>query len=290
MMSIRWWVFLALCWVSVAPLRAQDRVLTFKVPDNDYVSYQKYLNGRDPMDQTTVRSEGLTRHNMELLVFQMAPVLGGCACRIELAPFDVPTTNARMLADVKSGRSLASAVGGFRTDSRMNRDVYVSEAVLDDTAFKVGLFTHSARKEVLAIHDPEVAMKLVFVAVGSWDVDLQVLRSHGVQVVTAPRWPSALKMLEAGRADVMLQPFSNRPDFSFDNPEGTQRFLPLPGLKMNFGHGRYYFVSQKHPDGAWFIERLNAGLRKLKASGQLAALHRAAGLVDERLAARVEIR
>lgn len=285
----RWWLGSLLVFACALPLHAQQRVLSFKLTSNDYASYRKYLDGRDPLDQKRVVAEGLTRHSMEILVFQMAPVLGGCGCKIEYAPFEVTTTNARMLADVKSGREVSLAVAGFRSDPRMEQDVYVSDAVLDDKDFMVGLFTHSSRKDLLKISAPQSALKLAFVAVESWDVDLQVLRSRGVRIVTAPSWASALKMLDAGRADVILQPFSNRPDFSFDDPSGTQRYLPLPGLKMNFGHGRYYFVSKKHPDGAKFIEHLNAGLRKIKANGLLTSLQKAAGLVDERLTSMREI-
>lgn len=283
------------CWIGwfalglSAAVHAQERTFSFPLPDNDYQRYLSYTAGRDPLDLDKLPRQGLSRHLMELLVFQNALVLGGCQCRIRFQPYATLTTNARTLVDLREGRLLASPVAGFRTDSRVLGEVHVSDPVLDDDAFKVGIYTHESRADLLAITDPAAVRRLTFVAVESWETDLRVLAEKKLKHVKAVNWMSALKMLEAGRADAILQPFSNRDDMSFDEPALGLRFKPIPGMKMNFGHGRYYFVSRHHPDGAWFIERMNAGLRRLEADGRLKALRVASGVEDVRLKGFVEI-
>lgn len=282
------WIGWAGLWLS-ATLHAQERSFSFPLPENDYQRYLGYTAGRDPLDLDRLPRQGLNRHLMELLVFQNALVLGGCRCQIRFQPYATQTTNARTLIDLQQGRLLASPVAGFRSDSRVVGDVHVSDAVLEDDAFKVGVYTHVSRADVLAIRDPAAVRQLTFVVVESWEVDLRVLTERKLRHVKAVNWSSALRMLEAGRADAILQPFSNRADMSFDEPSLGLQFKPIPGMKMNFGHGRYYFVSRHHPDGEWFVERLNAGLRRLKADGRLQALRVASGVEDARLKDFVEI-
>lgn len=269
---------------------AQERVFSFPLIENDFEKYNAYLAGRNPLDLEAVKAEGLTRHNMELLVFQNALVLGGCDCRIVYTKYDVATTNARSLVDVNAGRLLSYPVAGFRSDSRSSGGSFFSEPVLEDDAFQVGLYTDASRKDVLSVTDPAQARLLTFVAAENWEIDIRVLKEKGLRFVTTSDWISALGLIRAGRADVIMQPFSSRPDLSFEDPQLKARFLPIPGLRMRFGHGRHYVVSMRHPEGPWFLQRLNAGLRKLRSSGKLAELQRLAGLTSERVNAFVEVR
>lgn len=273
------WLF----WLFVLTGHTQERTFTFPLVENNHTAYQAYAKAHDPLNLDRVPAQALNRHLMEILVFQNALVLGGCGCQVRYVPYTTPTTNARTLVDLLEGRLLASPVAGFRSDARMLHGVHVSEPVLDDDAFKVGVYTHASRSDVLAIRDPADVRRLTFVVVESWDVDIRVLNEKGLRFVKAANWLSALRMLEASRADAILQPFSSRDDMSFDEPQLGLRFKPVPGMKLNFGHGRHYFVSRQHPQGAWLIERLNAGLRILKASGQLKTLSVLSGVEDPRV-------
>lgn len=279
-----------MCWITAAcsafcagPVAAQGRAFNIPLIDNTYQAYVQYLDGRNPLDLSAVRKEGLTRHIMEILVFQNAIALSGCQMTVKYEPYGADSTNARALIDMRDGRLLAVPVAGFKADSRTQEVTYISDPILGDDEFKVGIFTHESRKDILSIRDPAAVRKLLFVAVETWEVDRRVLKEKNLRYITAVNWSSALQMVAAGRADALLQPFSNRADFSFDEPLLNLKFLPIPGFKMNFGAGRYYSVSKKHPDGKLFYGCLSKGLSILKSSGKLQELQVAAGQIDPRV-------
>ena len=273
---------LALVSGSVSEVEASTKTFTFKIGPRNMAEYETFLGGRNPLEINNFEGEGLLRHVLELVLFQRAMHEAPCECVVEYEARSELHTHIRAIADVRAGRVVAHPVAGFSNDPRYTEGVWLSEPILAKNDFHVGLYTHASRQSILSIEDPEQVRNLKFTVGRSWVVDNKVIDTFGFAKLPADNWVGALKMLRAGRADVIMQPFVATPDFSFTDAESGERFLPIQGIKLLFGAARQYFVSKKHPDGAFFLENLNAGIKKMQTSGLTERANIAAGLLNPR--------
>ncbi|MFV0291906.1 MAG: hypothetical protein ACK5II_01215 [Paracoccus sp. (in: a-proteobacteria)] len=244
--------------------------------------YEEYIRNFDPFKAEAPKS-GLWRHLGEHIIFTIAPVLGGCRCRIKLQGYPEDVNFARSVAEISSGRILSFPAATFPELVRDNPNILLSEPILLSDEFYVGLFTHSNRKDILALTDLDKIRNLRFVTVHNWDIDQKILADRGFREVRAANWKSAMRMLQVGRADVIMQPFGTGPDMSFIDSASNERFYPIPGVKLLFPYGRAYMVSARHPRSSEFLGYLNTGIRKMKASGLLQAHLMAAGVISPRI-------
>lgn len=265
------------------PAHGQERIFAFQAEHHDLDAYRSYVSDFDPLSTDEIKP-GLWRHLAEHVIFTVAPVIGGCKCTIRLEPSPQDVTFARLIAEIDSGRMLSYPVATFPELVRDDSNVLLSDPILGPDEFYVGLYTHESRRDILEITDLDQIRKLRFVVASNWDIDRQVLAERGFTTVTGADFESALRMLWAGRADVMLQPFATGPGMSFLDAESGESFYPIAGVKMLFPHGRAYMVSATHPQSAEFLGYLNAGLHIMRARGQLRTYLEKAGVIDRRIA------
>ncbi len=251
-----------------------------RVLPNDLARYAAYMQGRDPLDLGELPNTGLTRHVAEMWLFEAAAALGGCGCRIRYEPYQADTTHSRTIAELVAGRQLSDPVAGFREDSRYRNQVGFTDAVLRGEDFLVGIYTHQSRSDVLQLRELPRLRALNYVIARSWEIDRSVLRSKGLRCMEADNWNSALRLIEARRADAILQPFSTQPRRALAADGYEAEFVPIPDCMLRFGHGRHFTVSQRHPDGAAFLQELNTGLRQLQKQGFVQRLWLASGVVQ----------
>jgi len=252
--------------------------------EQHFRDFQEMLDSRNPLEIEDIAALPLNRMLAEALVMQIAPVLGGCECRIEYSPYEVDTVHARSIEQVKGGQQLTHGVAGFQYDSRMNDpDIMLSDPILSADEFYVGLYTYEGRDEILSLDDPDSIAKLRFGVGRNWEIDRKILSQKGLTEVPADTWNNLIRMISIGRADVILQPFTSEPDFAFVDTVSGYRFVPIPGYKLLFGDGRYYMVSRRHPDGEAFLQSLNRGLAMLRDQGVLKQVMISAGVVNPRV-------
>lgn len=257
----------------------------YKVPThgNNYSEYAAITENFDPNGTDPIPGEGLWRHLMEHLVFVRAARLGGCDCRVEIVGTESDLTYARAVEEVAAGRAMSFPAATFNSPQLEQREsILLSDPLVDESEFFVGLYTHESRTDVLELTDIDDIRALRFVVGASWATDVQVLEDRGFQIVKGVEWTSMLKMLEAGRADVIMQPFASNADMSFTDVNVEGRFLPVPNVKLSFPFSRHYIVSAEHPDGPDFLKALNNGLAILRDNGELRRLLIAAGVINPR--------
>lgn len=258
---------------------ATPRRVVFRVPPQDLARYQAYMQSRNPSNLNDISRAGLTRHVAEMWLFQTVVVQGGCACQVEFQAYPVETTHARTIAEISAGRQLSDPIAGFRQDSRYGDGVWFSDPILDGDDFLVGIYTHQSRTDVLNQQDASRLRDLTYVIARGWEVDRKVLKAKGLRWVEADNWASALRLIEARRADAILQPFSSQVRRALGADGYEANFLPVPGFMMRFGHGRHFTVSKKHPQGAEFLQQIDTGLRALHESGFVQRLWLASGVI-----------
>lgn len=244
-------------------------------------SYNSMIEGHDIFDLEDWQNLELERHTMEILIFNVAPILGGCECEIVLKPYESNTPHGRSLEQVRDGHEVSHPISIFSGDSRIGDELYTSEPILDAEDFFVGLYTHEKRFDVLNKTTEAEIRELRFIAGQDWEIDNAVLDNLGLNRIAADDWGSVIYMLMDGRADVVMQPFFSSDDLGFNDGDGNEKFIPIPNVKMAFPQSRVYFVSKSHPDGAEFINYLNNGIAILKKDDNI--LHQAhvwAGVIN----------
>lgn len=191
----------------------------------------------------------------------------------------------RSIREVSEGRFLSFPVATFpKSPIHEEFPVLISDPILEEDQFFVGLFTHENRDDILSLTDLDEIRKLKFVVVENWPIDIQVLEERGFTTILAADWGSALRIIKAGRGDVLMQPFGSGPTMSFTDDASGETFIPIPNIKMPFNHSRNYMVSPNHPDGEEFLKYLNEGIRIMKENGRLEEYFIAAGVIDPRIA------
>lgn len=270
--------------------KALQKRYVFSINPDTLSRYNDFLAGRDPKNLDKFTGEGLSRHTLELIIFQRALHEGGCGCEVIYEPWGAVTSHARQIAEVRAGRRISNPVAGFGNDPRYDDEILLSEPILHAKDFSVGLYTHFERQDVLSVQDPAEVRRLRFTASASWLVDVAVIEAYGFKFVPADSWSSAIRMITVNRADIMMQPMSNESDFGMVVNDEGDKFFPIPGIKLNFHADRRFFVSEKHADGAEFLDVLNRGISKLETSGFLKRGHIAAGVIDQRIKDWTEIK
>ncbi|TRD22766.1 ABC transporter substrate-binding protein [Palleronia caenipelagi] len=256
------------------------KIIRSQLNRGNLLDYERLLNGRDPLEVEDFGAFADNRMVAEHFILQIAPVLGGCDCRVVYEPYDVETPHARTIQQIREGATLTHGVAGFSDDSRYRDDVWLSDPILSADDFYVGLYTHDARAEVLATEDDEDLKNLRYAVGRHWEIDNLVLERNGLTAIPADNWESLVQMIIRGRADVVMQPFQTGPGMSFEEIAIGETFLPIPGVKMKFGQGRHFVVSKTHPDGEAFLAALNQGIKILQQDGLLNEIMTNAGVVN----------
>ncbi|MGH1576480.1 hypothetical protein [Planktotalea sp.] len=258
-----------------------------------YEDYKRSLAGKDiaDIDIADLPKIARTRHIAEILIHQIAPVLGGCNCRIMYSPYASDTSHARSLEQIRLSQQVSHGVASFLTDSRANADgILLSEPILAADEFFVGLYTHEARSDILELDDPDELKQLRFGVSRNWEIDRKVLADRNLIEVTADGWNNLMVMVANKRADVIMQPFTAEEDFSFTDSGQGLKLLPIPNYKMLFGDGRSYTISSTHPNGEEFLTALNKGIRLLRENGTIHEFMVNSGVINERVEDFVELK
>lgn len=260
---------------------AEPKIYETYLPTEIYDSHIKMLDGRDPLEIDDIGSVATWRMVAETLILQVAPVLGGCDCRVAYAPYEVANTpHARSIEQVRRGMEISHGIAGFTDDSRFTDDIALSKPILKGEDFYVGFYTHEGRDEILSLSTDEQISQLRLGVGLHWEIDNLVLARNKLQAVTTDTWNSLVQLLENGRADAVLQPFISGDDLAFVDGVTKLRLIPIPGVKLRFGQGRHYFVSMRHPDGPEFLAALNKGLDMLEDNGTLQRAMEFAGVIN----------
>lgn len=263
--------------------QAETKIYNVSMIEANYNDYMELLDGRDPMEIEDRGAFAPTRMTLEPFIFQIAPILGGCDCKIEVHPYTVDTPHARTLEQIRRGVEISHPIAGFESDPRYDENIILSEPILTSEEFFVGLYVHEDRKDLLALTNPDDIHALRYVVSEHWEVDKSVINHYGFNMVTGQSWNEIIQFLVAERGDVILQPFTAEADMSFTDTVIDAKFVPIPNVKLAFPFGRYYTVSRKFEGSEDFVEALNKGIKMLRDDGTLYRANIHAGITNPKI-------
>lgn len=267
---------LVLALAAVSAVGAVDE-LPLLLPPDVQRDYQAWLGARDVHAFATYDGAHARRDVAEVALILRALRLAGVDAGVRLAP--APSVE-RILADLRSGAAVAAATSLWRADI-VAAGLREGPVLIPEGGFEAGFYVLPG-SPAAAVADRAGIAGLRAVVDPTWRPDVATWRALAPSaVLQAPGWTSMVRMVEAGRADVLLAPFQPTPDLSL-SAEGV-RLVPIPGLKAALAGSRHWAVSSAHPHGAAVQAALQRGVALLRERGDLPRAYRECGFADERV-------
>jgi hypothetical protein len=260
--------------ISTVALAANEQPAAIGLlPDikNDYLLF---MAGRQPADIDYYGGPHARRDVAELVLLQQALDLGGFKQRIV---FIEEENYFRSIRNTVEGKTLTMGGTIWLQDlDEVKEKVFISQALVRDGEFIVGLYTSPRNRKALASKALAELTPLRVVSSRQWKPDLRALESLGFQhIMYTPNWVNMVRMINAGRVDLTLAPFGLQDNMHI-SVEGID-LAPVPGIKIMIPGSRHWPVSRKHPLGQEFYTALEKGLQQLRAQGRIERAYRECG-------------
>jgi hypothetical protein len=262
-------------WAAGAPL------LPALIPDDVLLDYQRFLAGRAPTAVTDYGGPQSRRDVVEVVLIHQALARQDRTLRLSMAPMP---TSQRLQAELRIGHAACSATTYWREDFPKPDGLLFSDPVLREGEFEAGLYTMPGNAQALAARHLGDVQQLRVLSNNTWRVDWLTLEQLGItRLQHVASWNLMPRMLQQGRADLLLAPFQPTPDLAMA-VDGV-RLVPIPGLKVSMRGTRHFLVSATHPLGPRLREQLNAGLAWLRQQGLVRRAYEQSGFFNAKVAA-----
>lgn len=268
-------IFLVIACLFISPAFARDQLSISAAPDV-IADYRRFIKDKDPLQITDFSGPYSRRDVVDLVLLQQALAMGGLAEPVVFVP---DTTYRRVLRQISNGLLLSTTTTKWYADLHDSQEqLYISPPVIRDGEFTAGLYSLADNADVLNASSAELK-HLRVISTPQWRTDLQALRESGFDnIVFGGDWDSMLKMLEAGRGELMLMPFPGSEDLSVRiNGLNLQ---PVNGQRVALSGSRHWIVSRTHPQGAAYFNALVEGMNKLRALGRFDKAYRECGFFN----------
>ncbi|MGM9482089.1 hypothetical protein ACS5PN_12955 [Roseateles sp. NT4] len=259
---------------------AGEPLLPALIPDDVLLDYQRFLAGRDPAAITDYGGALSRRDVVEVVLIHQALARQDRKLRLSMAPMP---TSQRLQAELRIGHAACSATTYWREDFPQPDGLLFSDAVLLEGEFEAGLYTTPGNAQALAARQLRDVQQLRVLSNNTWRVDWQTLEQLGMaNLQHVASWNLMPRMLQQGRADLLLAPFQPTPDMALV-VDGV-RLVPIPGLKVSMRGTRHFLVSATHALGPRLLDQLNAGLARLRQQGLVRRAYEQSGFFNAKVA------
>ena len=244
--------------------------------------YQQYLAGRSPESISFYGGKGTRRDVVETVLFVQALRLGGCQQSIEIA---ASRGYDRILKELKVGTYTASAALNWQSDAEaMSDSFWITEPIIQDGEFAVGLFTTPDNQKALAAKNLSDLRQMSAITGESWLPDQKVLQELGIKTVHKTNyWIQQAYMLRAHRADFVLSAFQSTPNLHIV-VDGIE-LVPIPNMRVLIRGNRVWVVSKRVENSEAIFHCLQQGIKQLKAESRIKRAFQETGFYDTRVEA-----
>lgn len=189
----------------------------------------------------------------------------------------------RILQQLSEGQLDVTGTSIWDFDGRtLAESVLLTRPLVRRGEFRVGIYTREQHPALQNVKSLEQLIGLSVVTNRNWKMDWSLLEQMGfTNIQYANSWESMVKMVLAGRADILLAPFPDREDLNIELGGGG-RLAPIPGLAVSFPGERLLLVSKKHPKARELLTSIQNGLKQLEVSGELHSAYEGAGFFNRK--------
>lgn len=250
--------------------------LPVAVPVDVIEDYERFLGPRDPLAISDFSGPFSRRDVVELILLQQALHLGGFGWPLTFIP---ETSYRRVIRQMAAGQLISTGASKWHLDLASAGDaLLISDALVENGEFIVGIYTLATHRHIQQAEADQLRQWRI-ISNQHWRADVHTLQALGFRRITyGGDWPSMVRMLDAGRGELVLAPFPNRDDLSIE--VNGSRLLPVEHIRVAISGSRHWAVSRKHPQGPAFFAALQRGLAQLRLQGVVERAYRQSGFFN----------
>ncbi|AFU98083.1 hypothetical protein [Simiduia agarivorans] len=254
--------------------------VTLAVPTDVLEDYQSSF-GVQP-EPVRYDFPGSRRDVVEVILVQRALREGGVA-EADLRPMD---GYLRILQQLAEGKVALSGTSVWDFDARdMVEHLWVSSPLIRRGEFVVGVYTRAGHPILSQPQDLSALTQYTPVTSRNWKMDWSLLEQMGFsRIQYASSWESMVRMVLAGRADIVLAPFPQGNDLRIVAEDGRY-LVPVPGIKVAFPAERVIAVAKNYPSADATFSALQKGLKILREQGEIERAYTQCGFFNPAVAA-----
>lgn len=223
------------------------------------------------------RKTNIHRGAVELMLICKALNEGGLHPEIIIA--EMPNYS-RALSEAKNGNVVMPAETAWKTEID-EADFYISDPIFEEGSVELGVYALPTNLDIMKVNSLDELKKYKAVSSDSWVVDWATLKAMDVEAYSVSKLHLMFKLINARRADFLLNEFSSEKDLSMEI-EGV-RLVPVPNIKVGLKGSRHFIVSKKAPDAKKLFQALQKGLKKLRLKGTISKDFEKSGIVNPRV-------
>lgn len=252
-----------------------DSILIY-IRDDVYIDYQQFVGETDISHVNNFSGKRIRRDVVDMIIAQQALILGGFEHDFSYATGKVNFRNTKML---QTGELLLSFDTYWLADAHaLNKDVYISEAVIRNGEYIAGIYTSITNHKTLAIKTIEDLKELTAVSTPQWRTDWKTIESLPLKkIVREDSWLSMARMVNLQWIDFLLMPFNSTPDQSFTMDR--IHLVPVKNIGVLLKDSRHFVISKNHPRGEEAFIAMNKGLKVLRKKGAIKKAYLEAGFI-----------
>lgn len=248
------------------PSSASSNDVLIYIRDDIYADYLKFIGDRDVLTIKDFSTKTIRRDVLDMILAQQALKLGGFNYAFSYASGKVIFRNTKML---QSGKLLISFDSYWQQDAQAISDsVYISDAVIRDGEYIVGMYTSPNNTKTLAIKTLSDLTELTSISTPKWRTDWQTLKALPLkELMQENSWLSMARMVNIQWVDFILMPFTSTQDKSFTLE--NIHLVPVQNIGVLLQGSRHYVISKAHPKGEQAYIAINKGLKILRKKGEI---------------------
>ena len=273
-------LLMALACGGVSATRAQaGGLLRVAVPEDVALDYALFLAGRDVLTLRQFEGPHARRDVVELALLLREVARSLVGTEVQLIRID---NYERSLLELRAGRIDLLGTTAWSNDlADLGNNALLSVPLIANGDFVVGLFTAPNNTMAQQAHSLQDFQSLRFVSNRGWSADWRTLQALGVRtLMDVKTWRQMVLIVARGRADVLLAPFPQTADLSFE-AEG-QRLVPLRGHTLALAGSRH-LAAAATPAGLAVAEKVFPALATLVSTGAVRRAYQDCGFYNPRI-------
>lgn len=191
----------------------------------------------------------------------------------------------RILQQLAEGKVALTGTTVWDFDARdMVEHLWVSSPLIRRGEFVVGVYTRAGHPILSQPQDLSSLTQYIPVTSRNWKMDWSLLEQLGfARIQYASSWESMVRMVLAGRADLVLAPFPQSNDLRLIAEDGRY-LVPVPGVKVAFPAERVIAVAKNYPGADATYYALQKGLKVLRDQGEIERAYTESGFFNPAVA------
>lgn len=263
------------------PIAASPEHIKVLIPRDVLADYNRFLNGRNVLEINTFIGEGSRRDVVEVILMQQALSLGGINTPIEFIQHDA---YQRILIELHQGRAHITATSNWLTDLKAIQDqILITHPIINNGEFEAGFYTLPNNQHAQSAKNIVDIRLLSIVSSKGWKVDWNTLSKLKMnKLKNNISWLSMVRMVNAGRVDMLLAPFQATEDLSLTVE--NIRLIPIPNVKIGLQGSRHFGISKHYSHAKQLASGFNRGLSRLITQGVIKKAYSQSGFINARVA------